>query len=129
MGWRSLQFFSLATSLFVFGVPLHSSPAYALNFTDVDRNNLSTFDLNLPNPAAGKTSKADLLAALKASSDYCDVVYDSLTDAALAQPVKMFGRDISKQGALYFNVSHNNETYGTMVVYMRLKGIVPPSPW
>jgi uncharacterized damage-inducible protein DinB len=80
-----------------------------------------------PNPAAGKTSKADLVAALKASSDYCDAVYDSLTDAALSQPVKMFGRDISKQGALYFNVSHNNETYGTMVVYMRMKGMVPPS--
>jgi len=80
-----------------------------------------------PNPAAGKTSKADLIAALKASSDYCDAVYDSLTDAQFSQPAKMFGRDISKLGALYFNVSHNNETYGTMVPYLRMKGIVPPS--
>jgi len=80
-----------------------------------------------PNPAAGKTSKGDLIAALKASTDYCDAVYDSLTDATLAQPVKMMGRDISRQGALYFNVIHNNETYGTMVPYMRIKGMVPPS--
>ena len=39
--------------------------------------------------AAGKTSKAELSAALKASFDYCDQVYDSMTDAAGAQIVKM----------------------------------------
>ena len=81
----------------------------------------------VPNPAAGKTNKADLIAALKASSDYCDAVYDSMTDAALGQKVKMFGRDFTKQGVLYFNSMHNNETYGTMVPYMRMKNIVPPS--
>jgi hypothetical protein len=66
------------------------------------------------------------LAALKASSDYCDSVYDALTDTTAAQTVKLFGRDFSKFGALYFNVIHNNETYGTMVPYMRLRNIVPP---
>ena len=30
-------------------------------------------------------------------------------------------------GVLSFNVAHHNETYGTMVPYMRAKGIVPPS--
>ena len=79
------------------------------------------------NPAEGKTSKADLMAALKASSDYCDAVYDSLTDADAATQVKMFGRDWTKLGVLYFNAVHNNETYGTMVPYMRMKDIVPPS--
>ena len=62
-----------------------------------------------PNPAAGKTSKADLIAALKASSDYCDGAYAALTDAQFAEPVKLFGRDFTKLGALYFNVIHNNE--------------------
>jgi hypothetical protein len=80
-----------------------------------------------PNPAAGKTSKADIIAALKASSDYCDAVYASLTDAQFAEPAKMFGRDISKLGALYFNVIHNNEDYGTIVPYMRMQNIVPPT--
>ena len=40
---------------------------------------------------AGKTSKADLVAALKASFDYCDGAYDSLTDATATQMVKIFG--------------------------------------
>ena len=77
--------------------------------------------------AAGKTSKAELSAALKASFDYCDPVYDSMTDAAGAQMVKMFGHDRTKLGVLNFNVAHDNEMYGQMVAYMRVKGIVPPS--
>ena len=41
---------------------------------------------------AGKTSKADIMAALKASFDYCDGAYDSLTDAHATRPVKIFGQ-------------------------------------
>ena len=80
------------------------------------------------NPAAGKTSKADLVAALKSAFAYCDSVYDSLTDGNATQMVKaMGGREMTRLSVLWFNVSHNNETYGTMVPYMRIKGIVPPS--
>jgi hypothetical protein len=77
--------------------------------------------------AAGKTSKADLTAALKASFADCDPVYTGMTDATGAQTVKMFGRDSTKLGVLNFNVAHDNEMYGQMVAYMRIKGIVPPS--
>ena len=77
--------------------------------------------------SAGKTSKADLAAALKASFDYCDAVYNSMDDKTGAQTVKMFGRDMTKLGVLQFNLQHDNEMYGTMVAYLRIKGIVPPS--
>lgn len=77
--------------------------------------------------AGQKTSKADLVAALKESFDYCDSAYDALTDADATQMLKMFGRDRSKLGVLDFNVIHDNEMYGTIAVYMRLKGVVPPS--
>jgi hypothetical protein len=77
--------------------------------------------------AAGKTSKADLVAAIKASFDYCDPIYDSMTDAAGAVKAKMFGREMTKIGILNFNTMHDNEMYGTMVAYLRIKGIVPPS--
>lgn len=81
-----------------------------------------------PKPVStGKTSKADLVAALKASFDYCDAVYNSMDDKAGAQTIKMFGRDLTKLGVLNFNISHDNEMYGTMVAYLRIKGIVPPS--
>lgn len=78
--------------------------------------------------AAGKTTKADLAAALKASFDYCDGVYDSMTDADAATKVKMFGPNmVTKLAVLNFNIAHNNEMYGQMVVYLRIKGLVPPS--
>jgi DinB superfamily len=74
-----------------------------------------------------KTSKADAVAALKASIEYCDPIYDGLTDASGMEMGKMFGRDRTKFGILDFNVIHDNEMYGTMAVYLRAKGLVPPS--
>jgi hypothetical protein len=74
-----------------------------------------------------KTTKADAIAALKTAFDYCDPIYDALTDASGATMVKMFGRDRSKLGVLDFGVIHDNEMYGTLAVYLRAKGTVPPS--
>jgi len=78
--------------------------------------------------AGSKTTKADLVAALKASFDYCDGVYDSMTDADAATKVTMFGPNkATKLAVLNFNISHDNEMYGQLVVYLRIKGLVPPS--
>lgn len=78
--------------------------------------------------AGSKTSKADLVAALKASFDFCDAAYDGMTDADAAKMVTMFGpRKATKLAVLNFNIAHDNEMYGQMVVYLRLKGLVPPS--
>ena len=74
-----------------------------------------------------KTSKTDLVAALKDSFAYCDRVYDSMTDASGSQIVKLFGTDTPKLGALDFNNIHNMEHYGNLTTYMRIKGIVPPT--
>src|ERR1700744_3962282 len=74
-----------------------------------------------------KTSKADAVALLKESIDYCDPIYNAMTDAAGLEMGKMFGRDRTKFGILDFNVIHDNEMYGTMAVYLRAKGVVPPS--
>jgi uncharacterized damage-inducible protein DinB len=77
--------------------------------------------------APEQKTKAAASAYLKSSFDYCDGIYNSITDAAGATKVKMFGRDMTKLGVLNFNVVHDNEMYGTMVAYLRIKGIVPPS--
>ncbi len=74
-----------------------------------------------------KTSKADLIAALKDGFAYCDKVYGSMTDAAATQTVKFFGNDAPKYALLSLNVGHNMEHYGNLVTYMRMKGIVPPT--
>ena len=77
------------------------------------------------------TDKAVLLKALNDSLTYCDGAYATTTDANFNQLVKVGGRDGDHQAArgavLIFNTTHNNEHYGNMAVYMRLKGHVPPS--
>jgi uncharacterized damage-inducible protein DinB len=74
-----------------------------------------------------KTSKADLIAALKDAFAYCDKAYDGMTDVAGTQMVKFFGNDTPKLGVLTINNMHNMEHYGNLVTYMRLKNIVPPT--
>jgi uncharacterized damage-inducible protein DinB len=74
-----------------------------------------------------KTSKADLIAALKDAFAYCDKAYDGATDASAAQMVKFFGGDTPKLSVLSVNNMHTAEHYGNLVTYMRLKNIVPPS--
>jgi uncharacterized damage-inducible protein DinB len=74
-----------------------------------------------------KTTKAELVQALKESFAYCDKAYNGMTDAEGVKEVKFFGREWPKLGILDFNNMHDYEHYGNMVTYMRLKGMVPPS--
>ena len=79
--------------------------------------------------AASKKTKADLVAALKAAYAICDASMAALTDANMTDMVKLgqSTRYRSKIGLLVGMISHANEMYGYSAVYLRLKGIVPPS--
>ena len=83
------------------------------------------------NPTKGiektKTSKADLVAALKDAVAYCNRAFDSMTDAKGNQMVRLFNFDIAKLTLFSLNTAHTDEHYGNMVTYMRIKGIVPPT--
>lgn len=74
-----------------------------------------------------KTSKADLIAALKDAFAYCDRAYDTLTDTSGAQMLKLGTHDMPKLGVLTVNNLHSTEHYGNLVTYMRMKNIVPPT--
>ena len=83
-------------------------------------------------PAKGiektKTSKADLVAALKDAVAYCNKTFEGMTDSTGSQIVKIFGSmSVAKLTVLSLNTAHTDEHYGNMVTYMRLKGIVPPT--
>lgn len=77
--------------------------------------------------------KAALVKALNEALAYCDRAYASTTDANFHQPVTIGATGTQRPTAtlrgavLMFNVAHNNEHYGNIVVYMRTKGHVPPS--
>jgi uncharacterized damage-inducible protein DinB len=74
-----------------------------------------------------KSSKAELIGALKEAFIYCDKAYDGLTDATAAQTVKFMGGPTPKLGVLSVNQIHTVEHYGNLVTYMRMRNIVPPT--
>jgi len=85
-------------------------------------------------PATANYEKAaDKAAIVKGLSDslaYCDGAYSATTDANFQSAVKLAGPAATETGRgmlLMFNTTHNNEHYGNAIVYMRLKGHVPPS--
>ena len=74
------------------------------------------------------SSKADIAAAMKEMSDECDSVFNSLTDADLMKTVNAGrGGPRLKLVVLEGMLEHSQEVYGYSAVYLRLKGIVPPS--
>jgi len=78
------------------------------------------------------TDKAALVKAINDSLAYCDDVYGATTDANFNQMITVAapgggGGQTARGSVLIFNTTHNNEHYGNIVVYLRLKGHVPPS--
>src|SRR5262245_45420746 len=77
------------------------------------------------------TDKAALVKALNESLAACDEVYASTNDTNFSQLVKAPGPNgggqTTRGSILVFNTAHNNEHYGNIIVYMRLKGHTPPS--
>jgi uncharacterized damage-inducible protein DinB len=58
-------------------------------------------------------NKSELVALLTESIEYCDTVYARMAGGGAAPLIE--------------NIAHDNEHYGNLVTYMRLKGLVPPS--
>jgi len=71
--------------------------------------------------------KPTIVAALQASFAECDKAYAALTDDNILQMFTIGPVTRTRIGYAWGNVSHDNEQYATLALYMRLKGIVPPS--
>ena len=89
------------------------------------------------NPGQGSdfeklASKAALLRALSDAFTYCDTAYSALTDASGLEVITVTqenGRQaqVPRMSLLVLNYGHNNDHYGNLVTYMRIKSIVPAS--
>ncbi|WP_263349937.1 DinB family protein [Acidicapsa acidisoli] len=71
--------------------------------------------------------KAAIVAALQASFAECDKAYAALTETNMLQMLTLGPVTRARIGFAWGNVSHDNEQYATLALYMRLKGLVPPS--
>jgi uncharacterized damage-inducible protein DinB len=78
------------------------------------------------------TSKAEIMKVLNDAFTYCDGAYAALTDASGAETIDITqenGRQTRnlRMQLLTLNYGHNNEIYGSLVIYLRMKNIVPPA--
>ena len=72
-------------------------------------------------------SKAQAVKALAASFAFCDSAFSSLTEKSLVEYVKERDGQITRAGSIAHFIAHGNDVYGYAAVYMRLKGLVPPT--
>jgi hypothetical protein len=81
----------------------------------------------LPKVPAETADKDAIVTALKASFEECDKAFASLTDSNLTEMITAGQGKRSRIGLMWGTVSHDNEQYATLALYLRLKGIAPPS--
>src|ERR1700737_344737 len=72
------------------------------------------------------TDPEKLQEALKASYVNLQKAITGLSDNDLQAPVKLFGRDMTKLGALMLILEDQHEHLGQSIAYARSNGVVPP---
>jgi uncharacterized damage-inducible protein DinB len=87
-----------------------------------------------PTVDANATSKTASMAAVRRVGEYGLAVIRELGEQGLQAridspgPMKFFmGPRVSRQRVLYFLMTHSQDTYGQLVVYARLNGVIPPA--
>ena len=88
----------------------------------------------VPNPRQGQpsfeqlTTKAEVVKAVAESFVFCDDAFSSLTEASANELISNGrGGQQTRAAALLGVLQHGSEMYGIGTVYLRLKGLVPPS--
>jgi hypothetical protein len=87
----------------------------------------------VPNPMQGRNleqelkTKPEFVKALGDSFSFCDDAFAQTTDENATQFVKQGPNEVTRAAVLFGLLAHSNEMYGTGAVYLRAKGLVPPS--
>jgi len=96
----------------------------------VKENNLLAGVLSgTPNTGAQPAPITDpekMQEALKASYANLQKAITGLSDNDLQTPVKLFGHDLTKQGAVMLLLGDQHEHLGQSIAYARSNGVVPP---
>lgn len=74
-----------------------------------------------------KTTRADIVQALADSFTFCDAAFANLTDQSALELVRQGMNEVARGSVLTNLIVHGNEEYGILTVYLRTKGMVPPS--
>jgi len=72
-------------------------------------------------------TRDEIMKALADSFAFCDAAFANLTDQSALELVKQGQNEVARGSVLANLLVHGNEEYGIMTVYIRTKGMVPPS--
>jgi uncharacterized damage-inducible protein DinB len=102
-----------------------------LHIAQINVSLLQGLGAKTPAPAIDPkaTSKAESMAALQKAGDYGIAVIKEFSEQQLTERVAspwFMGPMSTRQRILYFLMMHSQDTYGQLVVYLRLNGITPP---
>jgi hypothetical protein len=86
-----------------------------------------TAPANMVKVPSDTAEKDEILAGLKASFAECDKAFATTTDANFTEMLTLGQNTRSRAGLMWGTISHDNEQYSTLAMYLRLKGLVPPS--
>jgi uncharacterized damage-inducible protein DinB len=87
---------------------------------------------DVPEPKAQELKETDskdkLVAALKASFDFCDAAIPKVTDAMLGDTIELWGgRKAPRAFALIALTNDWADHYSAAAMYLRLNGLLPPT--
>lgn len=71
-------------------------------------------------------TKDEAIATLKSSVQFVKDALSGLDDAALAEPIKLFGNDTNRMSAVLVVGGHAYEHLGQLIAYARSSGVTPP---
>ena len=105
--------------------PIYVDITQAVGELNKLRRDLASGELaKVPEETAGKDA---VVAALKSSFAECDKAFAALTDTNLTEPFTIGPATRTRVGMMWGTVSHDTEQYAALALYLRLKGLAPPS--
>jgi len=72
------------------------------------------------------TDPEKMPAALTTSYANLQKTIEGLSDSDLKAPVKLFGKDMTKEGAIRYLFGDQHEHLGQSIAYARMNGVIPP---
>src|SRR5262245_12080889 len=104
---------------------------HVMHIAQINMMVLNTMKGAAPAPAINMNakSKADVIKAMSDSFDYGIALLNEQTDQTMAGGVQgpPWMGPSTRARIIAFLIGHTQDTYGQMVVYLRLNGLVPPA--
>ena len=72
------------------------------------------------------TTKGEAVRVLASSMDHVRGILDGMSDADLAKPAELYGREVESWAVLLQLLTHMNEHLGQAIAYARMNRVVPP---